>query len=263
MGRFHREVHEEQVEMSGGSRCCFSLLTLLAEVLLFGSVALVVAWCLKYRGGFAWTEDPNLQFNLHPVLMVSGFIFFAGHAMLTYRQWRCCNHSTIKLVHTLYHIMAIPCIAVGLIAVFDFHNNKKPTPIPNLYSLHSWMGLVTVGLYGLQVLPAFIVGFFSFLFLLCCDTATASFRAALVPVHSSFGITTFFLAVATCLTGLTEKVLFTIRDTYQSLGEEPIVVNVFAMCLVLVAIVMSVLLLLDRFRQNTERLILVSRQHEA
>lgn len=74
--------------------------------------------------------------------------------MLTYRQWRCCNHSTIKLVHTLYHIMAIPCIAVGLIAVFDFHSNKKPTPIPNLYSLHSWMGLVTVGLYGLQVLPA-------------------------------------------------------------------------------------------------------------
>ena len=74
--------------------------------------------------------------------------------MLTYRQWRCCNHSTIKLVHTLYHIMAIPCIAVGMIAVFDFHNNKKPTPIPNLYSLHSWMGLITVGLYGLQVLPA-------------------------------------------------------------------------------------------------------------
>ena len=65
--------------MSGGSRCCFSLLTLLAEVLLFGSVALVVAWCLKYRGGFAWTEDPNLQFNLHPVLMVAGFVFFAGH----------------------------------------------------------------------------------------------------------------------------------------------------------------------------------------
>ena len=57
----------------------------------------------------------------------------------------------------------------------------------------------------------FVVGFFSFLFLLCCDTATASFRAALVPVHSSFGITTFFLAVATCLTGLTEKVLFTIK----------------------------------------------------
>ena len=75
-------------------------------------------------------------------------------AMLTYRQWRCCNHSTIKLVHTLYHIMAIPCIAVGLIAAFDFHNNRKPTPIPNLYSLHSWMGLFTVGLYGLQVLPA-------------------------------------------------------------------------------------------------------------
>ena len=40
-------------------------------------------------------------------------------------------------------------------------------------------------------------------------------------------------------------------------------VNVFAMCLVLSAVVMSVLLLLDRFRQSHERLILVSRQHAA
>jgi len=245
--------------MTNSSRCCFSLLTLAAEVLLFGSVALVVAWCLKYRGGFAWGESEQenaKKFNLHPVLMVTGLVFFAGHAMLAYRQWRCCNHSTIKLVHTLYHIMAVPCIAVGLIAVFDFHNYNKPTPIPNLYSLHSWMGLVTVGLYGLQ----FVVGFFSFLILLCCDTGTARFRASLVPVHSSFGIITFFLSIATCLTGLTEKVLFTIKETYSSLGEEPIVVNVFAMCLVATAIVVGALLLLDRFRQSHEHVIVVHRQ---
>lgn len=74
-----REVHEEEVEMSGASRCWFTLLTLFAEVLLFGSVGLVVAWCAKYRGGFAWTEEPERQFNLHPVLMVTGLIFFAGH----------------------------------------------------------------------------------------------------------------------------------------------------------------------------------------
>ena len=60
----------------------------------------------------------------------------------------------------------------------------------------------------------FIVGFFSFLLLLCCESATASFRANLVPIHSTFGITTFVMAIATACSGLTEKAFFTLRYAY-------------------------------------------------
>ena len=60
----------------------------------------------------------------------------------------------------------------------------------------------------------FVVGFFSFLLLLCCESATASFRAALVPIHSTFGITTFVMAVATACSGLTEKAFFTLRYVF-------------------------------------------------
>lgn len=56
----------------------------------------------------------------------------------------------------------------------------------------------------------YAVGFFSFLLLLICNKGTAGFRASLVPVHAAFGILTFVLGVAACLTGLTEKALFTI-----------------------------------------------------
>jgi cytochrome b561 len=63
-------------------------------------------------------------------------------------------------------------------------------------------------LYHISFLSQFVVGFFSFLILLCCEGATAAFRASLVPIHATFGITTFMLAVATCLTGLTEKAFF-------------------------------------------------------
>ena len=56
-----------------------------------------------------------------------------------------------------------------------------------------------------------MVGFFSFLLLLCCESATASFRASLVPIHATFGVTTFVLAVAAACTGLTEKAFFTLR----------------------------------------------------
>ena len=59
-----------------------------------------------------------------------------------------------------------------------------------------------------------MVGFFSFILLLCCESATASFRAALVPIHSTFGITTFVMAVATACSGLTEKAFFTLRYIY-------------------------------------------------
>ena len=56
-----------------------------------------------------------------------------------------------------------------------------------------------------------MVGFFSFLLLLCCESATASFRASLVPIHSTFGISTFVLAVAAACAGLTEKAFFSLR----------------------------------------------------
>lgn len=132
--------------------------------------------------------------------------------MLMYRTCRCCRRIWNKLLHTMFHILAIPCIAIGFIAVLDSHNlrldnDENPSPIPNFYSLHSWMGLTTMGLFALQ----FLVGFFSFLLLLCCESATASFRANLVPIHSTFGITTFVLAVATACAGLTEKAFFSLR----------------------------------------------------
>lgn len=56
----------------------------------------------------------------------------------------------------------------------------------------------------------FVVGFFSFLVLLCCEGATAGFRASLVPIHASFGLTTFMLAIAAAVTGLTEKAIFSL-----------------------------------------------------
>ena len=89
-----------------------------------------------------------------------GLFFFS--AMLVYRSCRCCRRIWTKLLHTTFHLLAIPAIVIGFIAVWDSHQlNKKdgvPRPIPDFYSLHSWLGLATMGLFALQVVVIFIWG---------------------------------------------------------------------------------------------------------
>lgn len=288
----HRQCETE--EMSGGGRCCFSFLMVIVQILLNGSLGLVLYWVIRFHSQpgttwpFAWRDNPDLEFNFHPVLMITGFIYFMGQGMLMYRSCRCCKRIWTKLLHTLFHMLAAPCIAFAFVAVLDSHNLRKdtngnPAPVPNFYSLHSWMGLATMALFALQ----FFVGFCSFLLLMCCESATASFRAALVPIHTTFGVTTFVMAVATCCTGLTEKAFFSLGVAYtkwvpylmdrrfnrtkafagiNSLGpeysldtfQESLVINALVAALIGLAIAMPILVLHPKFRYRPQRIITVT-----
>jgi len=243
MSRSH-SYGEEQ--MTGGWACLFYFLVVVTELLLFGVLILSLVWVYKFHGGFAWNEDVDKQFNVHPVLMITGFIFFMGRAMLVYRLFRCCHKAVTKLLHTILLLCAVPCIVVGTIAVFDFHNLREK-PFPNLYSLHSWCGLITIGLFGMQ----FVVGFVSFWLLSCCDAATAGCRAALLPVHTVMGVVTFFVAIATALTGYTERALFTFKAEYSQFVDQTWYVNAQGTALVLLAVVVCFLLFFSSFARRT------------
>jgi len=270
--------HSEEEEPSLGRKCCFGFLFVIAQILLHGSLTLLLFWiCVmrwspseQYPTPFYWQgstqEELELTWNLHPFLMMAGFIYFMGQGMLVYRTGTCCRRIYTKLVHTMFHLLAIPCIAIGFMGVWYYKSLRKDdngasNPVPHFYSIHSWLGLGTMGLFALQL----VVGMFSFLALLTCESATARFRAKLVPVHAIFGTATFILAIATCVCGLTEKAFLDLGTGYPNWINQierlhdipisqnvPIFLNVISGCLGALAIVMPLILWYPKFRFRSE-----------
>lgn len=85
------------------------------------------------------------------------------------------------------------------VAVYDSHVLAEP-PIPNFYSLHSWIGVSAILLFVAQ----WIGGFVSFLF----PQVRAPLKEAIMPYHIYFGLTGYILAVAAALLGISEKAFF-------------------------------------------------------
>uniref|UniRef100_A0A2D4JZP4 Plasma membrane ascorbate-dependent reductase CYBRD1 n=2 Tax=Micrurus paraensis TaxID=1970185 RepID=A0A2D4JZP4_9SAUR len=128
----------------------------------------------------------------------------------------------MKLIHAGLHTIALTLAIISLVAVFDFHNAKN---IPNMYSLHSWIGLTVVILYALQLVLGFVVFLLPF--------APPSLRTAVMPIHIYSGLLIFGTAIATALMGITEKLFFIlITPSYSSFPEEGIFVNALGILIV-------------------------------
>jgi len=52
-------------------------------------------------------------------------------------------------MHGIVQAASLVFAAVGLKAAFDYHNRSD---IENMFTLHSWLGLITIILFGIQVL---------------------------------------------------------------------------------------------------------------
>ncbi|KAL9324864.1 hypothetical protein ACSQ67_005509 [Phaseolus vulgaris] len=166
---------------------------------LFGIIAfvLLLIWLLHYREGIEYGSNNALRvFNVHPFLMYSGFIFPAGEAMLAFRSIPS-ERKTRKIVHMALHLVALVLGIIGLSAVFKFHDMRH---YPNLFSLHSWIGIATFCLFGLQWVFGLVV------FML--QAASVSTREKVLPWHKVCGRALLFMAVCAAETGLMEKSSF-------------------------------------------------------
>uniref|UniRef100_A0A8D1TH28 Lysosomal membrane ascorbate-dependent ferrireductase CYB561A3 n=1 Tax=Sus scrofa TaxID=9823 RepID=A0A8D1TH28_PIG len=184
-----------------------------------------IYWMRYWHEGFAW-DGTILTFNWHPVLMVTGMVVLYSAASLAYRLPQSWVGPKLpwKLGHAAMHLMAFILTVLGLAAVFNFHNHEK---IPNLYSLHSWLGITTVFLFACQWFLGFVV------FLL--PWASVRLRSLLKPIHVFFGASILSLAIASVISGINEKLFFSLKNgttSYSNLPDEAVFANSAGMLVV-------------------------------
>ncbi|CAI9109995.1 OLC1v1009948C4 [Oldenlandia corymbosa var. corymbosa] len=188
---------------------------LVIRILGFAVAALVLTWNVHYRGGLALvSDDKSLIFNVHPVLMVIGLLLLNGEGMLAYKTVSG-TKSFKKLVHLFLQFLAFCFSVIGLWAAWKFHSDRG---IDHFYSLHSWLGLACLFLFGVQ----WAAGFITFWY----PGGSRNSRASLLPWHVFFGVYIYALAVATCATGILEKLTF--LQTHQIISrysKEALLVN--------------------------------------
>ncbi|KFU85618.1 Cytochrome b ascorbate-dependent protein 3, partial [Chaetura pelagica] len=172
-------------------------------------VAFVATWFQHWHGGFSW-DGSNQTFNWHPVLMVTGLVVTYGAAALVYRlpyTWRG-PKLPWKVLHGSLALLAFGLAVLGLVAVFRFHNVHGTA---NMYSLHSWVGLATVLLFSCQ-------------------------RALYNPIHVFFGSTILMLSVVSCVSGINEKLFFSLKNgttDYKLLPAEAVFANSLGLLILL------------------------------
>ncbi|XP_003748550.1 cytochrome b561 [Galendromus occidentalis] len=195
----------------------FTPLFVVSQLFGVAVIVLVRVWG-ETLGGFPKHWDASRVFNWHPLLMILSLIIIQGDSILIYRALRFDMKPRLKIIHAVLHCIALVVAIIGLKAAFDSHNYKEP-PIPNMYSLHSWIGLTAAVLFGIQ----FLVGFASF----SLPYAKPSLRKMLMPLHVFGGTAIFILSILAVLTGIVEKNVF--MGKYSELPKPAVIGNVLGL----------------------------------
>merc|ERR1711990_1392070 len=233
----------DRMNLSVYNRPLFQTLSLTVSLIGLTLVITTIAWVGKFKGGvaFSYTEK-GIDFNWHPILMTISLIFLYGNGALIYRIIPPKNEGhklRLKLAHAGIMIVAFALMVIGLQAAFDSHNKPNP-PKPNMYTLHSWVGLLAALLFGCQ----WGLGFSAFLF----PKFSPEIRALLLPLHQYFGSSILALAVAAACMGHLEKMIWSNQAGYVAKDSEAQIVNTTGLFLILFA--MGVTFLLSKFSKD-------------
>lgn len=196
-------------------------------------LALILVWMYKYKAvSGLGLSDANQLANLHPVLMFTFMISLNMYAVLVYRTHFSSAKEKLKWTHAIISGLNIVMSLLGVLAMVKSHWLKG---IPNFYSLHSWIGVLTNGFY----LAQFVAGFVAFM----KPGLSQHRRASLMPWHRFIGAAILVLAACATLTGILEQVIFQDKDgLYSKFTPITFIANFAGICVVLLTAITIYLL---------------------
>jgi len=155
--------------------------------LMIVTLACAVYWLNHYLGGYS--SSGNQLFSWHPTLMILAFIISMSQGILMYRIYPG-SHDSQKFLHVLFQFISLILSVAGVIVIFKNHEYKGA---PDMYSVHSYLGLVAIIITGLQ----FIFG----LTILYFPGGSPTTRKSYMPQHRFFGIAAYVSALAAMCAG--------------------------------------------------------------
>lgn len=235
MEKYESIQQSEQQQQRNRART-FTALVLMAQVFGLLSVILVAVWMGHFSGGFSWSEQ---KFNYHPLFMTIGMVFLYGEALLVYRVFHNSKKIYIKILHGCLHLLALIFAIVGLNAVFSKHIAAGET---NLYSFHSWMGIITVSFFAMQ----WVCGLVSFLL----PAFPTNLRVWYKPIHVFWGVALMVMAIGTVLLGLNENMMFK-GEAYEKRTPEAYVANFFGLAVIAYGITVGYIVATSNLRSSS------------
>ena len=121
----------------------------------------------------------------------------------------------------LNHWGSLTCIILGLIAIVDYKAWSDQAVVgvvyPNyvMYSPHSWLGVCTVALFGIQILYSLVIFYF-----MKWSEGTEETKRQYIEVHHFMGHAMFALGLATCATGFQSM-----QSSDLAMADMPILMN--------------------------------------
>ncbi|KAI3978584.1 hypothetical protein MKX01_015759 [Papaver californicum] len=231
--------------------------SIVAHLLAIAAITLVCVWIFHFQEGVAFkseTKAKDLQrtifhsyyvysrcanslrlllLQLHPFLMVIGLIVMGGEGIMAYKTVPSSSRKMQKLAHLIFLLIALVSGILGVFVAFKFHHEVR---VKNMNTLHSWLGMITICLFGF--VGEWLFAFFSFLY----PGAGMPTRARLVPWHAFVGMVTFLLAICTAETGL----LQTFFGLELVTGAEALVVNFTGLIILLFGVAVGLTAILPR-----------------
>ena len=179
------------------------------------AIGLVAAWATDSPSDDPfYLNKPDWQSNIfayHPVFMTL-FCALQVQALCTWSVFSV--HLTAKIAHILVQLCAVAAVIMGLISIVQ---HMWDTRSPSLVSMHSWVGVAAVAVFGFNFLWGSTMGYLSAFH----KHSPLHVRLSLLLSHKYLGVTALVLAAVALNTGVMDKLFSGACDYHVDLNADP------------------------------------------